>query len=472
MREKQADAPGRFPILVLLVKIALIFLAVEMVTWAVMGRIPLSLGESEKRIADIVLLTLLAAPLSYVFAIRPHVLRANRVLAQLDASRQELMDSHRQLEFHKRAVDEHAIVSITDADGVITYANDKFCQASGYAMEELLGRKHSIIKSGDTPDDFYAEMWKTISYGAVWHGVFKNKRKNGEAYWVESTIFPLLDDTGNPAQYISIRTDISTLKRAQLELMQASRHRAVSQLSGGISHEINSPIQYIGNNLEFIRDSIDTMRQLVADEGKREDRDGEEGLSYYFEEIPEAIGQSLEGVKKVSNVVQALKEFSQPGMNRKMPVNLNRLLTASMTMSWGEWHEVAEMDLQRSQDLRNINGLPTELGQVFLHLIMNAAQAIRARGGGEKGVITIETENSHDGVVCRVGDTGVGISGEDAEHIFDPFYTSGDKGKGMGQGLTLAYDIVVNKHGGTISLDSTVGEGSTFTVLLPLGEPD
>ncbi|MBF0247185.1 MAG: PAS domain S-box protein, partial [Alphaproteobacteria bacterium] len=146
-----------------------------------------------------------------------------RLLSQVATANRDLHALARDLEFQKFALDQHAIVSSTDVDGKILYANDKFCEISGYSREEMLGHTHSIVKSGDHPSTFYRDMWDTISSGKVWHGEVKNKSRHGNHYWVSATIVPFLDETGKPFRYISIRTDITERKRMEEDMQDANR---------------------------------------------------------------------------------------------------------------------------------------------------------------------------------------------------------------------------------------------------------
>jgi signal transduction histidine kinase len=193
-------------------------------------------------------------------------------------------------------------------------------------------------------------------------------------------------------------------------------------------------------------------------------------LAYLGEEIPKAIQQSLEGVGRVAKIVQAMKEFSHPGTEQKTPCDINRAIENTITVARNEWKYVAEMVTDLDPSLPPIPCFPGELNQVVLNLIVNAAHAIAEQGAGEKdykGTITVQTRHLGDRLSLFVRDTGCGIPAAIRARIFEPFFTTKPVGKGTGQGLAIAHAVVVKKHGGTITVESEVGKGTTFEIRLP-----
>ncbi|MGD9128004.1 MAG: HAMP domain-containing sensor histidine kinase, partial [Planctomycetia bacterium] len=188
-------------------------------------------------------------------------------------------------------------------------------------------------------------------------------------------------------------------------------------------------------------------------------------------ETPKAIQQSIEGVDKVAEIVRAMKEFSHPGSDKKQSIDLNRAIESTLTVSRSEWKYAGEVVTKFDPDLPLVPCFPNEFNQVILNLIVNAAQAI-LEGADEsstpQGTITISTTHENDWVEVRIQDTGTGIPEEIRSKVFDHFFTTKGVGKGTGQGLAIAYSIIVEKHGGTINFESEVGEGTTFIVRLPL----
>lgn len=307
---------------------------------------------------------------------------------------------------------------------------------------------------------------------------------SGEKLSVAFACSPLWEDGGLRSAIISFR-DIEALKQAQREAFQASRLASVGQLAAGIAHEINTPIQYVGDNLHFIAGGLADLseafaaaRQLAEETGLRTDtmevatryqeRVAEIDLPYLLEEMPNAVRQSLEGVGQVARIVLSMKEFSHPGSSSKTSTDINRALESTVTVSRNTWKHAAEMRCDFDPGLPPVSCYVGELNQVFLNLIVNAAHAIEASGKPMPGRITVSTRSEDDFVVIRVEDTGSGVPEAIKDKIFDPFFTTKEVGKGTGQGLAICRDVVVAKHGGHIEVGGGEGTGAVFAVYLPI----
>lgn len=285
--------------------------------------------------------------------------------------------------------------------------------------------------------------------------------------------------------------DISDQKKAErekekmhLRLLQAQKLESVGQLAAGIAHEINTPTQFISSNIDFmdeaVRDICACMEQIqqIADSAPKElgdkirDALEEADWEYLAEELPLAITQSWDGVKRISTIVRAMKEFSHPGSKEKQPADLNQIINTTVTVARNEWKYVADMEMDLDPELPNIPLLASEMGQVILNMLVNAAQAIdekqREKPNGEKGIITITTRELEDGVELRLRDTGAGIPEEARPHIFDFFYTTKEVGFGTGQGLAISHDVITQKHDGTLTFETELGKGTTFIIRIPL----
>jgi signal transduction histidine kinase len=189
-----------------------------------------------------------------------------------------------------------------------------------------------------------------------------------------------------------------------------------------------------------------------------------------MEEIPRATQQSLNGVDQVASIVKAMKQFAHPEQDNLAIVDINAALQQTALVARNEWKYVADLDLDLDPEKPTVEGYPGPLNQVFLNIIVNAAQAIEERVGntGTKGRIAIRTGTDETSALIEISDTGNGMEADRIDRIFDPFFTTKEVGKGTGQGLAIAYDIIANKHGGTIDVASTVGRGTSFTIRLPL----
>jgi signal transduction histidine kinase len=194
-------------------------------------------------------------------------------------------------------------------------------------------------------------------------------------------------------------------------------------------------------------------------------------VDFLLEEIPTAIGQTLEGVHRIGKIVRAMKEFSHPGQDEKKLIDINKAIENTITVARNEWKYVADMLTDFDPSLPLVSCLPGEFNQVILNLIVNATHAladVREHQAGQKGVIKIETCQRENFVEIKISDSGPGIPEAIRQRIFDPFFTTKEPGKGTGQGLAIAHAVIVEKHGGSIQLDTQEGAGTTFTICLPV----
>jgi signal transduction histidine kinase len=266
---------------------------------------------------------------------------------------------------------------------------------------------------------------------------------------------------------------------------------SIGQLAAGIAHEINTPAQYVGDNTRFLQDAFADLCRLLQsyvellDMSKAntvtpqliaavESTAAEVDSEYLLTEIPRAIEQSLQGIERIAKIVRAMKEFSHPGTEEKVEIDLNHAIETTITVARNEWKYVAEMVTDFDATLPPVRCLPGELNQVILNLIVNAAHAITdvvRDGNNGKGTITVGTRGGGDWVEIRVSDTGTGIPEAIRLKVFDPFFTTKGVGKGTGQGLAIAHAVIVDKHGGTITYETEMGRGTTFLIRLPLLVP-
>lgn len=276
-----------------------------------------------------------------------------------------------------------------------------------------------------------------------------------------------------PAGFVLIAADVTERVRMEAELDQARKLESIGRLAAGVAHEINTPAQFLSDNTLFLQQTMRTLDPLI----ERALEEGIEGvdpqeLEFLREEVPEALQQSLEGIERISNIVRAMKDFSHPGFSTKTPFDLNEAVRMACTVTKNSWKHHAEIELDLADDLPEIEALAGEIKQVILNLIVNASDAIAEQRGPqskEKGKIRISTRPAgHDTVELIVEDDGTGIPPKIRDRVFDPFFTTKQVGQGTGQGLYIAHQVVVGKHGGSLDLESPPEGGARFRIRLPL----
>lgn len=248
------------------------------------------------------------------------------------------------------------------------------------------------------------------------------------------------------------------------DLRRASKLEALGTLASGVAHEINTPVQFVGDNLHFLLEAFDDVLKIIDTTPQIEP---DEDLEFIRGEVPKALEQSIAGLSRVTEIVTAVREFSHPGSRDKTPTDLNKAIANTVTISINHWKYVADLTTDLDEKMLPVSCVPGEINQVILNLIVNAAQAIKAKALDNKGTITISTHMNGDLAEIRVTDTGIGIPEEAQGQIFDPFFTTKEVGEGTGQGLSLAHSIVVKKHGGNIRFETHPGVGTRFFVTLP-----
>ena len=316
------------------------------------------------------------------------------------------------------------------------------------------------------------ENWETII-----------RSSTGENLHVLVNAAPMYDAKQTLTGWEGCVTDISMLKQALEErdrlednLRQAQKLEAIGQLAAGIAHEINTPTQYVGDNLRFLKESFGELAGLLAQLVKLGGEPAGKLLAdadfdYLKEEIPRALNQSLEGVDRVAKIVRAMKEFSHPA-REKTATDLNRAIQSTITVASNEWKYVAEVEMDLDSNMPAVHCSPAEFNQVVLNIVVNAAHAISdvvGDGGKGKGKIRVKTRSDGDWAIVEIADSGAGMPAHVQQRIFEPFFTTKEVGKGTGQGLAIAHNVIVDKHGGTIKVASAPGKGTTFTIRLPIG---
>ena len=354
-----------------------------------------------------------------------------------------------ELDFQKYAMDEHAIVSVSDIQGNIIYANNKFCEVSGYSKEELIGQTHRIVKSDEHLPSFFVDMWKTISSGNVWHGEIKNKAKDGHYYWVMTTIVPTLNAKGKPFQYISIRTDVTARKEAEIKAVMASRTK--SDLMANMSHELRTPLNAIIGFSGFMQEE---MFGSVGGDKNREYLDDIHNSGLHLLELINDIldVSAIEaGALELHENNISIPEVTDAAVRLIMPRAKSGQITVTPSIDPKIPHIYA--------DERRVK-------QIMLNLLSNAVKFTPL--GGE---ISINVWLNDDGSLSlTVSDSGIGMDEEDAVIALSAFgqVDSGldRKHEGTGLGLPLTKGLV-ELHGGTLKIKSKKDSGTQISVTFP-----
>ena len=378
----------------------------------------------------------------------------------------------------------------TNPEGIIESWNAAAERTYGYSFEEVKGRSASILWPPELHPELANILRRLNQLEGIAHVESTRVRKDGERIPILSTYSPIRDGSGKVVSCCSISIDITERKLLEHQLAQSHKLESIGQLAAGIAHEINTPIQYVGDNIRFLRDSFTRLEQLLQGYDRLlASLPGEspsaqflteiEALAkatrvdYLRAEIPKSVADSLDGVERVAQIVRAVKEFSHPGPMEKTPLDINRAIKSTVLVCRNEWKYAADLTLDLDPDLPPVRCVPGEFNQVILNLIVNAAHAINdvvSAQPGTKGAITVRTRRDGEYAEIRVRDTGTGIPEAARPSIFNPFFTTKAIGKGTGQGLTVAHNIIVQKHGGTITFETQMGAGTTFQVRLPIGD--
>lgn len=314
--------------------------------------------------------------------------------------------------------------------------------------------------------------------------------KTSKGVDLHTMVYPRLfsGNDGRLRGILALVTDLSERKSMEAQMLQAQKLEAIGQLAAGIAHEINTPTNYVANNALFIKESFTSLAEILLEcsklrasisEGESVDTlidkitKASDGVNfeYILEEIPLALDETLDGLNHIARIVRSMKDFAHPGYDTKSMVDLNGCIRNTVAVSKNEWKYVADLEMELDPHLPLTLGVTSQINQVLLNLIVNAAQALSSKFENvpeKKGSIKITTNHLDDEIEIAVSDNGPGISVEMQKRVFEPFFTTKDPGKGTGQGLAIAHTIVVEKHDGSISLLSDGKNGSSFVIKLPV----
>jgi PAS domain S-box-containing protein len=388
---------------------------------------------------------------------------------------------------------EHHIL-ITDRKGRIVFANLSLAERHGRVREELIGETVEQIMRTDNHSPAQLEkMRKAMRENRPIRVVVRGVHSSGRPLWLSLNITPILGPDGRAHHFVGIATDItqsvedSHIKkelqqrvetreqerdRLVLELRMAQKLEAVGRLASGVAHEINTPMQFVSDNVTFLSESVDDLTKVIG--AYRVDRERGDAVAaeveadYLLTELPKAMDRAREGLKRVTDIVRAMKEFSHPSSDARSSADINKAIHTTLEVARSEYKHTAVVAL----DLEPLPLVPCnigELNQVFLNMLVNATHAIESSGKDlSSGKISIATRHVGADLIITFEDNGCGIKPENLDKIFDPFFTTKEVGKGTGQGLAISRSIVVDRHGGALDVHSVVGTGTRFTIRLPV----
>ncbi len=384
--------------------------------------------------------------------------RAELEIRALNADLERRVDERAaQLTSFKRALDQHGLVVISDNAGVISYVNDRMCEVSGFAREELVGRTHAVMNSGYHSSEFFADLWQTISSGHVWHGEIRNRTKFGKPLWLDTTIVPFFDAEGAPEQYISIQTDISERRAAEERITMLNRelaaggerlleaNRELESFAYSVSHDLRAPLRHIHGYLDMLRRA--TAGQLP----ERADR--------YIRTASDAavqMGQLIDDLLAFSRMGQAEMRFES--------VDLGLLVDEVRAGLQGQSEG---RDIRWTIDeLPRVRGDSSLLRQVLVNLLSNAVKYTSKREVAEIRIRCLASEPGK--VTIAVEDNGAGFDMAYAHKLFGVFQRPhhAEEFEGTGIGLAIVRRIL-SRHGGRVWVEATPDVGATFTFTLP-----
>ena len=343
-----------------------------------------------------------------------------------------LTDIKSQLQLKKNlenALDESSIVSITDSDGVIKHVNEYFCKISKFSEEELIGKNHRILKSGNHSNKFYTNMWKTISSGNVWHGEIQSRSKDGSLYWADTTIVPFFDKTGKITEYVAIRNDITSQKDLSQQLIKSERFSAIGQLSARFAHDVRNPLSVITLGIEFLKD-----RKLLTQE---------------YQDTLKLIEKSAD---RIGNQIEQMLDFARVSKLKTSKSLLDGILDDAIDIS-----DIPQsVKVSRKNTNKKIFCDSEKMVIVFMNLFTNAISEMK-----NKGEITINLESQDHTWIISIQNSGPSIPTENLNNIFEPLFTT--KQKGTGLGLATCKNIVEDHQGKIYAVNNP----TTFVIILP-----
>jgi PAS domain S-box-containing protein len=336
-------------------------------------------------------------------------------------------------------------VLITDITGKMIYVNPSFVKVTGYSAEELLGRNPRMFGSGKMKRKFWDKVWAVISSGKVWSGEVEDRKKNGELFYSQLLISPILDKDEKITGYFGIHRDLSEKRILEKQLIHTQKMESIGTLAAGIAHEVGNPLA-----------SISALVQVVQ-------RDSEDQF------VREKLGLVKSQVTRISKIIRDLVDFSRPSNYELLLTDINKSIEEAVNITRvGTKAKNVEFNVKLSDEVPSLPLIPDQLEQVFLNILINAIDAINEDGMNKKlNKIDVNSLVDDDQVVIKFSDTGPGIKEDDVSKVFEPFFTTKEQGKGTGLGLWVSYGIIKSFRG-DIKIKTAPGRGTSFIITIPI----
>lgn len=404
-----------------------------------------------------------------------------------------------ELELHDAAMESTSCgISISDArkpDMPLIYVNRAFCEMSGYLEEEVVGKNCRFLQGENRDQKARYIIREALDSGNHCQVLIKNFRKDGTFFWNDLIISPIRDKEGQLTHFVGVQNDVTDreearretaakqielekalerLKETQSMLIHSEKMNALGQMVAGVAHEINNPVAFVASNMhalkqmaEDLKGAYEQLNTAVAASGNEDLKalarklSQEADVDFISEDLDDLINSSIDGLKRVKGIVGSLRNFSRLDEAEEKVASMKECIESTLEIAGSVVRNRLVIDCQLI-DLSPIKCRPSELNQVFLNLIMNAAQAVK-----EDGRLEIKGSETTDALVLTFTDNGIGMDAATQEKIFNPFFTTKPVGEGTGLGLSIAYKIISDGHNGKITVDSEVGKGTSFTISLP-----
>jgi PAS domain S-box-containing protein len=378
-----------------------------------------------------------------------------------------------------------SFILAVDRKGIIQFINRTLPH---FERDRVVGSDWLNYITEDRRHEVSEKLTAVLLYGAPQTYDTTIVGPDGQPLWFTSYIGPVRHGDQIVGAVV-VAQDATESRRAQADLLAAQRLASVGTLAAGIAHEINTPVQFVSDSVNFLRNAVEDMFRLLRElRGLRDTvvtgapveeaaaacaaAEEEADLPYLQDNVPAAFDRCVDGLSRVATIVRSLKEFAHPSGKEMSAVDLNRAIQSTLTIARNEYKYVADLEVDFG-DVPRVTCHVDEINQVVLNMVVNAAHAIQdvVRGTNAKGLIQVRTTREDDDVLIAIRDTGGGIPADVLPRIFDPFFTTKMVGKGTGQGLAIARTIVRQNHRGEISVDTRAGEGTTFLIRLPIRQP-